>query len=100
MPYCKITRILSREKLVKFCISRNFYTSGSCVEYEKMLSMTEMVNPPQEVYFLIGIDILSHSKIESIEKCYSGDEVDQWEAVVSDLMRECVVDVVEIKRVD
>lgn len=68
---CKIkeTRVLSFENLRSLCIRRNWYTRGTCEDYENLFNRLrdENLNPihvSTEVLYDLAQDIMAHSKIE------------------------------------
>lgn len=59
----KEIRKLSATALRGLCIEENWYTCGTCKEYDNLLSMTEKENITTDDIVEIATDIMEHSKI-------------------------------------
>lgn len=61
MKNYKEVRTLTRTDLRTLCIKHNWYTNGTTVEYETLLSLTEKENITTEDIITVAADIMNHS---------------------------------------
>lgn len=59
----KEIRVLGAMSLRGLCIEKNWYTCGTCKEYDNLLSMADRENITTDDIVEIATDIMEHSKI-------------------------------------
>ena len=83
----------SYDDIREMCIRENFYTRGTCDEYETMLNFVETSEPTAENVFVVATDIAKHSswdddswtnneKIENIAFCIVNNAIRRWCEIV------------------
>lgn len=71
------------------CIRENFYTCGTCTDYESILNFVEDSSPTQENIYKVAHDIANHSnwdddnwsekdKIENVAFCIVTQAITRW----------------------
>lgn len=64
----KITskKVWSWHNMREMCIRENFYTCGSCEEYDAMLAKVRENEPTDEIIYGVAADINAHSKGQTV----------------------------------
>ena len=64
----KEIRRIQTDRVRNMCIENNYFTKGTCEEYEEMFELCRKENPTTIDYFIIGDVILNHSNKEKLLK--------------------------------
>lgn len=86
----RVRRWLDSSKVREMCIRYNYYTSGDCRAYERMLANARDIDPDTDIegYKQIAIDIVDHTSRLS-EDCEGYTFKDCVEGIMYGLLSEC-----------
>ena len=91
--YLQETRRIDTDKVRAMCINNDYYTRGTCEEYDKMFKMCGSDCSILE----IANDILEHSDKQRLLNRYGCSEREVLENICCQLINRCTYTTVEIK---
>lgn len=85
----KELRMIKADKVRSMCIRGNYYTCGSCEEYNDMFNLCETMNPTTDIYQLIANNIIEHSDVEEIALMTGLTIYEMIKSVMWELINDC-----------
>lgn len=86
----KEIRRIDNMKVRQYCINENYYTCGTCKEYENLLfNLCNLEEVTLDDLETIAADILVHSVWEKKAEEYGFNYDDLLKCVISDLINDC-----------
>ena len=85
----KELRMIKADKVRRMCIQGNYYTCGTCEEYNEMFNLCETMNPTTDIYQVIANNIIEHSDIEEIALMTGLTKHEMVKSVMWELINDC-----------
>ena len=92
----KETRTITSNEVRSLCIKNEYYTCGTCNEYENMLSMCHYKEATTELLLKVAQDIWEHSSQERILYQCGCTEKEILENLLYGLINDCCYTTVDI----
>lgn len=91
----KEVRKIQKAKVRTMCIENEYYTRGTCEEYESMFEMCEAENASTDIIENVACDIVAHSDIHELKKRFGCLTCELVSNVMFELINDCTVTFIE-----